>query len=61
MYQVFNMGHRMELYCDEATAAYVIETAKKYKVDAKIVGYTEASKDERNYVSIRSELGSFEY
>ena len=61
MYQVFNMGHRMELYCDEATASFVIETAKKYRVDAKIVGYTEASRDERNHVSIRSELGSFEY
>ena len=61
MYQVFNMGHRMELYCDEETAAFIIETAKKYSVDAKIVGHTEASADEKNHVSIRSELGSFEY
>jgi phosphoribosylformylglycinamidine cyclo-ligase len=41
MYQVFNMGHRMEIYCDESLAEKIIQTAGNFRLDAKIVGYTE--------------------
>ncbi|MCI8388735.1 MAG: phosphoribosylformylglycinamidine cyclo-ligase [Clostridiales bacterium] len=61
MYQVFNMGHRMELYCSKDDAAYMIETAKKYNVDARIVGYTEASTDGKNHVTVISGDKKFEY
>ncbi len=61
MYQVFNMGHRMELYCDRADADFMIETAKKYGVEAKIVGYTEASADGLNHVTIKDCGKTFEY
>jgi phosphoribosylformylglycinamidine cyclo-ligase len=43
MYQVFNMGHRMELFCDESIAEDIIAAAKKYKIEAKIVGRVEQS------------------
>ena len=35
MYQVFNMGHRFEIYTDEAQAKVIIEIAGKYKIDAR--------------------------
>ena len=42
MYQVFNCGHRIEFYCDESVANGIIDIAKSYNVDAKIVGHVEA-------------------
>ncbi len=43
MYQVFNMGHRLEIFTDETTAASLIDEAKQFNIEAKIVGRTEAS------------------
>jgi phosphoribosylformylglycinamidine cyclo-ligase len=43
MYQVFNMGQRLEVYTDEHTAKNIIEIATNYNVDAKIIGRIEAS------------------
>lgn len=62
MYQVFNMGHRMEIYCNESNATEIIKISKKFNVDAKIIGYCEKSPSSRkNMVEIKSEYGSFEY
>ena len=58
MYQVFNMGHRMELYVDEALAEDIISISKSFNVDAKIVGRVEASEKK---LTIKSEFGEFEY
>ena len=43
MYNVFNMGHRMEIYCDKEYADEIIEISKKYDVDAKVIGRVESS------------------
>jgi phosphoribosylformylglycinamidine cyclo-ligase len=59
MYQVFNMGHRMEIYTDEATAQELIAISKSFDVDAQIVGRCEASDKKR--LSIKTEHGVFEY
>lgn len=59
MYQVFNMGHRMELYVDEAIASEIIEISKSFNVEAQIVGRVEASEEKR--LTIKSEFGEFEY
>ena len=62
MYSVFNMGHRMELYCNESIAGEIIKIAKKYDIEAKIIGQCEKSPfKEKNVVEIKSEYGSFEY
>jgi len=62
MYSVFNMGHRMELYCNESIAKNLINIAKEYNIEAKIIGHCEKSPSkERNIVEINSEFGSFEY
>ncbi|MBL7900860.1 MAG: phosphoribosylformylglycinamidine cyclo-ligase [Bacteroidia bacterium] len=42
MYRVFNMGHRMEIYTDESSAAGMIQMAAACGIDAQIVGYVEA-------------------
>lgn len=41
MYQVFNMGHRLELYLDEKHAQGVMDIAAGFNVDAKIIGRVE--------------------
>jgi len=38
MYQVFNMGHRLELYVDETMAERLIEISKAFNIDAQIIG-----------------------
>jgi phosphoribosylformylglycinamidine cyclo-ligase len=43
MYQVFNMGHRLEIFTDETTAASLIDEAKQFNIEAKIIGRAEAS------------------
>lgn len=61
MYSVFNMGHRMELYCEEAVAKEIIKIAQQFKVESKIIGQCEKSSSKTNLVDIRSEFGSFKY
>lgn len=47
MYEVFNMGHRLEIYCKEEAAAELIAIANKFNIGARIVGVCEtASKPE---------------
>ena len=43
MYQVFNMGTRMEIYTDEKDADNLIGISKKFGIDAKVIGRVEAS------------------
>jgi len=43
MYQVFNMGHRLEIFTNESSAQQMIDAAKQFDIDAKIVGRVEAS------------------
>jgi phosphoribosylformylglycinamidine cyclo-ligase len=43
MYQVFNMGHRLEVFTNEAAAVKMIDAAKQFGIEAKVVGRTEAS------------------
>ncbi|NAS32571.1 phosphoribosylformylglycinamidine cyclo-ligase [Flavobacteriaceae bacterium R38] len=59
MYQVFNCGHRMELYVNPEIAEDLIAISKSFNVDAQIVGRVEASKTKK--LTITSEFGKFEY
>ncbi|MDD2456903.1 MAG: hypothetical protein PHQ83_00145 [Eubacteriales bacterium] len=43
MYQIFNMGHRLEIYCDDTTATGILEICARFELPARIVGRTEAS------------------
>lgn len=59
MYQVFNMGHRLEFYLPEAHAQRIIDISKSFNIDAQIVGRVEAH--EGNKVSIKTPEGWVEY
>ncbi len=59
MYQVFNIGHRMELYVPEAVAAPLIAIAESFQVDARIVGRVE--KSEKKQLTIKTSAGTFLY
>jgi len=59
MYQVFNCGHRMELYVQPEIAEEIITLSKSFNVDAQIVGRVEASTSKK--LTITSEFGTFEY
>jgi phosphoribosylformylglycinamidine cyclo-ligase len=59
MYQVFNCGHRMELYVSEELAQDIIAISQSFGVAAQIVGRVEASDNKK--LTIKSEYGIFEY
>jgi phosphoribosylformylglycinamidine cyclo-ligase len=59
MYQVFNMGHRMELYVTETIANTLISISQSFGVDAKVVGRLEPST--KKQLTILSPYGEFRY
>jgi phosphoribosylformylglycinamidine cyclo-ligase len=59
MYQVFNCGHRMELYVPQELANDIITISQSFGVEAQIVGRVETS--EYKKLTIKSEFGTFEY
>ena len=59
MYEVFNMGHRMELYVPETQAERIIEISKSFGVAAQVIGRVEAST--KKQLTISGEHGTFHY
>ena len=59
MYQVFNMGHRMELYVKPEIAEKIIAISKSFNIDAQIIGKVLPSSTKK--LTIKSEYGTFEY
>jgi phosphoribosylformylglycinamidine cyclo-ligase len=59
MYTVFNMGHRMEIYTDEATAKGIIDIARSFNIDGRIIGRCEEY--DKAQVTVSSEHGQFVY
>ncbi|WP_298318341.1 AIR synthase related protein [uncultured Aquimarina sp.] len=59
MYQVFNMGHRMELYVSPEIADEIISISKSFDVEAKIVGRVENA--DKKKLTINSEFGTYTY
>jgi phosphoribosylformylglycinamidine cyclo-ligase len=59
MYQVFNMGHRMELYVDPAIAPKLIGISGSYGIEARIIGRVEPF--HRKKLTIHTEAGIYEY
>lgn len=58
MYQVFNMGHRMEIYVSKDIADKIISISKSFNIDAQIIGHvTEGARS----LTIKSEFGEFNY
>ena len=59
MYQVFNMGHRLEIYTDVNTADEIISICESFSLDAKIIGRVEGNST--NKLTIKSSKGHFNY
>ncbi|MEY4384216.1 MAG: Phosphoribosylformylglycinamidine cyclo-ligase [Bacteroidota bacterium] len=59
MYQVFNMGHRLEIYINPKYADQIIAIANSFGIPAQIVGRVEAS--EAKKLTIQSKYGTFQY
>ncbi len=59
MYEVFNMGHRMELYVTPEVASEIIAISESFNVPAQIIGKVEASKTKE--LTIKSSYGLFQY
>lgn len=62
MYQVFNMGHRLEVYCDEKIAENLVAMSKTFNIEAKIIGHVEDNGQEGGErLTIDSRQGRFVY
>jgi phosphoribosylformylglycinamidine cyclo-ligase len=59
MYQVFNMGHRMEIYLSAKNADTVMAIAEKYGIEARVIGRVRKAQGEK--VTVKSPFGKFEY
>ena len=59
MYQVFNMGHRMEIYVTPDDAPAVIDIAGSFGIEAQVIGHVEDATSNR--LTITGEHGTFEY
>lgn len=59
MYQVFNCGHRLEIYCEPQFAEIIISIAQSFGMDAQIVGFVEGAA--KKQVTIKSDKGEFVY
>jgi len=59
MYQVFNMGQRLEIFTDKDTAEGIIAISKGFGIDAQVSGYVESAA--RKEVVIESQYGNFTY
>ncbi len=59
MFQVFNMGHRLEIYTNHSVAEKIIKISKDFGVDAQIIGYVQQSDKKR--LTIKGNFGTLEY
>ena len=59
MYQVFNCGHRLEIYCDAAFAETIIDISKSFRIEAQMIGHVEAAAHKQ--VTLKSINGEFVY
>ena len=62
MYQVFSMGHRMEIFCDEQSVGQLLNVCVKHNLAAQVIGHTEQASDpNHNTVLIRDGRHVCEY
>ncbi len=55
MYEVFNMGCRLEVYCDEEHAQTIIDTVQSFGIAAQIIGRVEDSNKKELMIKVRGE------
>jgi phosphoribosylformylglycinamidine cyclo-ligase len=60
MYQVFNMGHRMEIYVPEKIADDIVKISQSFNIDSKIIGHVEESVKNRVSIAVGEEILQYE-
>ena len=60
MYQVFNMGHRLEIFTDETTASALISEAGNFNIEAKVIGRAEASDKKELQLHVNGNIISYQ-
>ena len=61
MYQVFNMGHRLEIFTNQQTAEALIAAAAEFNIEAQIVGRVEAAQKSSLHLHTSTGIIDFEY
>ncbi|MFY9465554.1 MAG: AIR synthase-related protein, partial [Sediminibacterium sp.] len=61
MYQVFNMGHRLEIFTTAAAAEQMIRTAATFNIEAQVVGRVEAADNGQSTLLLKGDFGTLEY
>ncbi|MCL2144492.1 MAG: AIR synthase-related protein [Endomicrobia bacterium] len=61
MFQIFNMGHRMEVYCEKEKAENIINISQRFGVDAKVIGRVEKNEEGKNKVIVKYKDETFVY
>ncbi len=56
MYEVFNMGHRIELYTDQQYAEDIISISKSFGIEAKIIGHVEESNQNELRIKVKNDI-----
>ena len=59
MYKVFNMGHRLEMYCAPSAARQIIEIAEGFGIEAKVIGRVEEATAKK--LTLATPYGTFTY
>ncbi len=59
MYEVFNMGCRLEIYCDAADAQIMIDAAKQFNIEAQIIGRVEAGEKKELLIKLKEDEISY--
>lgn len=60
MYQVFNMGHRLEVFTSEKAAVKMIATAQTLGIEARVIGRVEAA-EEKSSLLLKGSFGEVRY
>ena len=55
MYEVFNMGCRLEIYCSPENAGTMIAVAKSFNIDAQVIGRVEANDKKELVIKLKDE------
>ena len=63
MHQVYNMGHRFEIYCKDEAIEEIIGISKSYNIEAQVIGRTEKSNKEnsQNHLTIKTDKFQLTY
>lgn len=63
MFQVYNMGHRMEVYCDPKDSSWILERIRTFGVEADVIGHTEpsAAPGGSNHITIQHNGSTYHY